>query len=623
MAIEEKLGKLLVYLKKQWVTFTYVGLLVIFLIGLALQGEDKAPNQPVSISGLKQVGSPKPLEVMETIKPKIAAISAYDQNYAFVPLDVPGSLLTTATHINNEGQVVGYFSDATGDIHGFVYSNGTYSILDAPRASQTLAFGINNKGQVVGYFIDSSGVSHNFVYSDRAYTILPNLPGASGEGVLGINDNRQVVANFGDAAGHQYGIIYSRDSFTPITVPGASDTTYVTAFNNSGQMVGWFTNTAGLHSFVYSDGIYTILNVPGTSKTFAVDINNKGQVAGVFTDTMGEHNFIYSDGTYTILPNLPGASDIFIKDINDNGQMAGTFKDATGGHVFVFSGSIYTLLNVPGASSYEVFSINKNGQVVGTFEDAMGKKVFVYCDGTYSILNVSGKSHISIKGFNDYGQMLVNFLDGTGFHEFVASPVPLPTSLAGTELQQENQQVQAQKREREPIDWEALESANEIILHPWLNPNNKRYCGNVLLDRIEKDGAIIGKLYYSPPTDMQPYTKILVNEGSIASSNLRFGASMYFAGIYIANNKYLTLIGDERIMPVFFAEEITSQKMPCGRSRQQISAIESTPQQQAAPTSRILPCPPKSEDRSRMTGEEYARARECDVQDYLRQQHGQ
>ena len=67
-------------------------------------------------------------------------------------------LLICATGINNSGQIVGYYDDSSGNSHGFLYSNGTWTTLDDPLATKgTEAVGINDSGQIVGNYADSSG----------------------------------------------------------------------------------------------------------------------------------------------------------------------------------------------------------------------------------------------------------------------------------------------------------------------------------------------------------------------------------------------------------------------------------------------------------------------------------
>src|SRR5436190_6814585 len=58
---------------------------------------------------------------------------------------------TYACSMNDNGQVVGMYGDATGE-YGFLYNGGTYTTLADPAATQgsTTALWINHTEQVVG-----------------------------------------------------------------------------------------------------------------------------------------------------------------------------------------------------------------------------------------------------------------------------------------------------------------------------------------------------------------------------------------------------------------------------------------------------------------------------------------
>ncbi len=56
---------------------------------------------------------------------------------------------------------MGYY-DLPSGYNGFVDNSGVFSAFDVPGAAQTLAEGINNSGQIVGYYYDASGGIHGF-----------------------------------------------------------------------------------------------------------------------------------------------------------------------------------------------------------------------------------------------------------------------------------------------------------------------------------------------------------------------------------------------------------------------------------------------------------------------------
>jgi probable HAF family extracellular repeat protein len=108
----------------------------------------------------------------------------------------------------HEGQVVGYYLDGSSIWHSFLYSNGTFTPIDDPLAASnrhngadgTIAQGINDAGQVVGYYTDANGVAHGFLYSNGNYVTVDASPSTVGldEGTYlsGINDAGQIVGNY-------------------------------------------------------------------------------------------------------------------------------------------------------------------------------------------------------------------------------------------------------------------------------------------------------------------------------------------------------------------------------------------------------------------------------------------
>jgi probable HAF family extracellular repeat protein len=83
----------------------------------------------------------------------------------YTTIDGPsGTSFINAEDINDSGQIVGRFTDASG-FHGFLLSSGTFVTLDDPAATQgTFAFGINNLGQIVGDYQNATGF-HGFLLS--------------------------------------------------------------------------------------------------------------------------------------------------------------------------------------------------------------------------------------------------------------------------------------------------------------------------------------------------------------------------------------------------------------------------------------------------------------------------
>ena len=239
--------------------------------------------------------------------------------------------------INDAGQIVGAYVDANHLMHGYIYSNGTYTIIDDPLAGTngpypqsggstggTQAFGINNSGQIVGEYFDSDGALHGFSYSSGAYTTL-DAPQGGGTYASAINSSGQIVGLY---FGEPNGFLYSNGAYT--TLPTYLSGYYqVTGINDAGQIVG-MTYSGGLpNAFLYSNGVFTSLSDPlGTNGTAAVAINNNGQIVGYYLDSSNvQHGFVYSDGIYTTIDDPLGTHGTVLTGINDLGEVVGYYLD--------------------------------------------------------------------------------------------------------------------------------------------------------------------------------------------------------------------------------------------------------------------------------------------------------
>jgi probable HAF family extracellular repeat protein len=208
--------------------------------------------------------------------------------------------------INATGQVAGYYQDSNGQ-HGFIYSDGNYTILNVPGALNTQPLGMNGKGQVVGIYNppgDNSGF-HGFLYSGGTYTIL-NVPGAADTSPVSINGSGQVVGSYtpnGENNGaHNQGFVYSNGTYTTLTFPGAINTDPY-SINAKGQVVGYYEvadsngSIIAEHGFLYSNGICTTIDPPGGIGPAAASINNSGQIVGN-ADINGTENGFLATQTY-------------------------------------------------------------------------------------------------------------------------------------------------------------------------------------------------------------------------------------------------------------------------------------------------------------------------------------
>ena len=276
--------------------------------------------------------------------------------YTLTPLNVPSANNAAAVGIgiNDAGQIVGYYIDASKIEHGFLFNGSTYTTLDVPGAIGTVASGINDAGQIVGYYIDASQIAHGFLFNGSTYTTL-DVPGAIGTVASGINGAGQIVGNYGDASRIGHGFLFNGSTYTTLDAPGAI-LTAASGINGAGQIVGYYIDTSKIgHGFLFNGSTYTTLDAPGAILTAASGINGAGQIVGYYGDTSQiEHGFLFNGSTYTTLdaPNANGTFNVLGGSgqfnpvaINDSGWLVGgtvNYNGVTSGVLLIPSDSTHT-----------------------------------------------------------------------------------------------------------------------------------------------------------------------------------------------------------------------------------------------------------------------------------------
>jgi CHRD domain len=122
----------------------------------------------------------------------------------------PGASLTAAA-INDRGDVAGFYTDAAGTTRAFLRSGGEFRSLAYPGASATQALGVSGSGEVVGGYTDGTGNSatmHGFTWTPRyGFTSVDDPHGAGATTVNGVNDHGDLVGFYTDAAGNTHGFL--------------------------------------------------------------------------------------------------------------------------------------------------------------------------------------------------------------------------------------------------------------------------------------------------------------------------------------------------------------------------------------------------------------------------------
>jgi hypothetical protein len=178
-----------------------------------------------------------------------------DKGGSFTAIDDPSAPANTqAFGINDTGEIVGAYGDATGT-HGFVDNGGTFTTIDDPSSAvnRTWAYGINDAGEIVGVYQDGGGSFHGFLDVGGTFTNIDDpLTSGAGDWAYGINSAGDIVGAYEDASGLIDAYLEIGGVYTTLDEPFSSLTTVATGINDAGQITGYLGASAagGLQSFL-------------------------------------------------------------------------------------------------------------------------------------------------------------------------------------------------------------------------------------------------------------------------------------------------------------------------------------------------------------------------------------
>jgi hypothetical protein len=256
--------------------------------------------------------------------------------------------------INNAGTIVGYTGMGTPNPNrGIILTLPNLFTSLNPNINpvtcmtcQVQVFGITNAGTTTdGFFTDSAGLTHGFVdigNLNTATTVDGPLGVAANTQLLGLNHTGSEAAGFyTDAGGLTHAFSYGVAGMTSTPLPSgpngpiATDNSQATGVNDAGMVAG-FDMPSGTTSngFLFSAGVYTRIQFPGSTFTQPLGLNNNGEVVGTYTDAGGNmHGFLELGGTYMSF-DAPGATTMTTANgVNDQGNIVGFFLNANGATV--------------------------------------------------------------------------------------------------------------------------------------------------------------------------------------------------------------------------------------------------------------------------------------------------
>ena len=259
------------------------------------------------------------------------ATSRAERAFDFTTIDVPGSVVTSASGINARGDILGNFTDATGT-HGFFLRDGEFTTIDFPESVASDARGISPDGDIVGTYrlAGQAGQIHGYVRTKDGAFVAVNSAGHINTIAQRILADGTILGcrHDNDTMGSMKGIMVSGE--------GYSETEAFASMHNGAtpdrrHIVGLYTNMeAGNRGEGYriDDGVFTPLLIPSSTFTAAWDINPAGEIVGVYRSTDAKfHGFVLRDEGYVTI-DFPGATVTRAFGINARGDVVGHYTAA-------------------------------------------------------------------------------------------------------------------------------------------------------------------------------------------------------------------------------------------------------------------------------------------------------
>jgi len=152
--------------------------------------------------------------------------------------------------VNDAGTAVGFFTDGKGVNHGFVYSIPAqqFRMLTVSGDTNLTAAAINNEGDIAGFATNASGTVEAFLARPNSRAIKLSYPGSASTQAFGVNDGDEVVGDYtvgqGSAA-ETHGFTWTPGTgFETVDAPLGAAATTINGVNDRGVLVGFYTDSS-------------------------------------------------------------------------------------------------------------------------------------------------------------------------------------------------------------------------------------------------------------------------------------------------------------------------------------------------------------------------------------------
>ncbi len=265
----------------------------------------------------------------------------------------------------------------------------------------TAPYAINSSGQITGSY-GGADYGYAFVRKADGDIVTLSVPQATSTGAIGTTPDGLIGGAYTDPSLYSYAFVWENGAFDYIDIPGAV-MSFASSMNASGQLVGVYeTQVFGAAYLRNRDGSIITFQACNGTNTEPGQINNSGEITGSYADSKNVyHGFIGNAYGACQSFDPPGSINTGPAAIDDNGDVAGSYIDSLGLHGFVrMRGQSIVAFDPPGSTGTIVTGINSKGYTVGWFEPGEGAASgFVrYPDGSFQVLPDTKLSAINKAG---------------------------------------------------------------------------------------------------------------------------------------------------------------------------------------------------------------------------------
>ena len=200
----------------------------------------------------------------------------------FIAVDYPGAIETQASGINPAGDIVGYYKDASGVLHGFLLRGGTFSPIDIPGAAWTQGWGISPQGDIVGQY-GKAGDPQTYGFLLRNGTLYKvEVPDQPNTMPFGISPEGTMAGCVHGGSDGMHGFVMTAGGDSRLEGPVL---TMHTGINPQGDVTGYGVNPNGPVSdsgYVIRNGVTGWFRYPSSNFTRPRGISPTGDVVGVY-----------------------------------------------------------------------------------------------------------------------------------------------------------------------------------------------------------------------------------------------------------------------------------------------------------------------------------------------------